>query len=106
MEYTKEQMIEFTNSVGFNHEYKGEGKWQKKEFDDEPLVDVREYTTDELLTIFLKENTIDWNDFAEALKERFGESLIEEEKGEEDPMNWWLTDVTVEDIVEFVKNYR
>ena len=51
-------------------------------------------------------SSIDWNDFAEALKEQFGESLIEEEKGEEDPNNWWLTDVTVEDIVEFVTNYR
>ena len=51
-------------------------------------------------------SSVDWNDFAEALKEQFGESLIEEEKGEEDPNNWWLTDVTVEDIVEFVKNYR
>ncbi len=56
MEYTKEQMIEFVNAVAYNHDYKGEGKWTKKEWDDEPLVDVREYTTEELLTIFLKQN--------------------------------------------------
>jgi len=46
-----------------------------------------------------------WNDFAEALKDKFGESLIDEEEDEDDPMNWWLTDVTVQDIVEFARSY-
>lgn len=47
-----------------------------------------------------------WDKFANALKDEFGESLVEEDGGEEDAYNWWLTDVTVTDIVEFVKNYR
>ena len=48
----------------------------------------------------------DWDKFANALKDEFGESLVEEDGGEEDAYNWWLTDVTVTDIVEFIKNYR
>lgn len=51
-------------------------------------------------------SSFDWNKFANALKDEFGESLVEEDGGEEDAYNWWLTDVTVTDIVEFVKNYR
>ena len=49
---------------------------------------------------------IDWDKFANALKDEFGESLVEEDGSEEDAYNWWLTDVTVTDIVEFIKNYR
>jgi hypothetical protein len=48
----------------------------------------------------------DWDKFANALKDKFGESLVEEDCGEEDAYNWWLTDVTVADIVDFIKNYR
>jgi hypothetical protein len=48
----------------------------------------------------------EWNRLAEAIKDEFGESLVEEEGGEEDPYNWWLTDVTVTDIIDFLKNYR
>lgn len=51
-------------------------------------------------------STFDWDKFANALKDEFGESLVEEDGGEEDAYNWWLTDVTVTDIVEFIKNYR
>jgi hypothetical protein len=51
-------------------------------------------------------SSFDWDKFANALKDEFGESLVEEESGEEDPYNWWLTDVTVTDIVDFLKNYR
>ena len=50
--------------------------------------------------------SFDWDKFANALKDEFGESLVEEDGGEEDAYNWWLTDVTVTDIVEFIKNYR
>lgn len=50
--------------------------------------------------------TFDWDKFAKALKDEFGESLVEEDGGEEDAYNWWLTDVTVTDIVDFIKNYR
>ena len=48
----------------------------------------------------------EWDKFANALKDEFGESLVEEDGSEEDAYNWWLTDVTVSDIVEFIKNYR
>ncbi len=48
----------------------------------------------------------EWNRLAEAIKDEFGESLVEEEGSEEDPYNWWLTDVTVTDIIDFLKNYR
>ena len=51
-------------------------------------------------------SSFDWDKFANALKDEFGESLVEEDGGEEDAYNWWLTDVTVNDIVEFIKNYR
>ncbi len=47
----------------------------------------------------------DFDKFANALKNEFGESLVEERDGEDNPYNWWLTDVTVTDIVEFIKNY-
>jgi hypothetical protein len=50
--------------------------------------------------------SFDWDKLANALKDKFGESLVEEEDGEEDPHNWWLTDVTVTDIVDFIKNYK
>lgn len=51
-------------------------------------------------------SSFDWDKFANALKYEFGESLVEENNSEEDPYNWWLTDVTVTDIVDFIKNYR
>lgn len=50
--------------------------------------------------------SFDLDKFANALKDEFGESLVEEDGCEEDAYNWWLTDVTVTDIVEFLKNYR
>ena len=51
-------------------------------------------------------SSLEWNRLAEAIKDEFGESLVEEDGGEEDPYNWWLTDVTVTDIIDFLKNYR
>jgi hypothetical protein len=41
---------------------------------------------------------------AEKLKAQFGESLIDESEGEDDPYNWWLQDVTVTDIVDFIES--
>jgi hypothetical protein len=47
----------------------------------------------------------EWNRLAEAIKNEFGESIIDE--GDEDnAYDWWLTDVTVTDIIDFLKNYR
>ena len=51
-------------------------------------------------------SSTDWDKLANALKDEFGESLVEEEGGEDDAYNWWLTDVTVTDIIDFLKNYR
>jgi len=54
----------------------------------------------------INKESFDWDKFANSLKYEFGECLVEENKGEDDPYNWWLTDVTVEEIVKFVKNYK
>lgn len=51
-------------------------------------------------------NSFEWDKFANALKDEFGESLVKEEDGEDDSYNWWLTDVTVTDIVDFIKKYH
>lgn len=43
---------------------------------------------------------------AEKLQEEFGESIIDE-GDEANPYDWWLIDVTVTDIIEFIKkNYN
>ena len=63
--------------------------------------------SDENLNIFdVIGSSTDWDKLANALKDEFGESLVEEESGEDDAYNWWLTDVTVTDIIDFLKNYR
>ena len=47
----------------------------------------------------------EWNRLAEAIKDEFGESIID--AGDEDnAYDWWLTDITVNDIIDFLKNYR
>jgi hypothetical protein len=48
----------------------------------------------------------DWDKFANTLANELGENLIEEGAGEEDPYNWYLSDLTVSDFVEFVKKHR
>jgi len=56
--------------------------------------------------MFKSANTIhNWDDLAECLKDEYGESLIDPEGSEDDPFNWWLVDVSVADIVDFIKNY-
>lgn len=50
------QAIEALDAVGYNYDYVGDGKWTRKEFDDEPLIDVRQYTTKELLLKFKAEH--------------------------------------------------
>lgn len=53
----------------------------------------------------LPKSTINWDKFAEALKDKFAQEMVDEKDGQEDPYNWFLEDVTVSDIVDFVKNY-
>lgn len=50
--------IEFAKSLAYNYDYKEDGKWTRKEWDDEPIVDVAEHTTKELFTLFKKEKGI------------------------------------------------
>lgn len=51
--------------------------------------------------------SFDWDKFAKALDDKFGESLISADDADENnPYDYWLQDVTVADIVEFCKNYR
>lgn len=47
-----------------------------------------------------------WYQLAQALKDEFGENLVEEDGSEDDPFNWWLQDVTVLDIIEFMKKNK
>lgn len=47
---------------------------------------------------------INWDKFAEALKDKFAQEMVDEKDGQEDPYNWFLEDVTVSDIVDFVKD--
>jgi len=53
----------------------------------------------------IESKEINWNEFAQALKDQFGESLVNEDDDENDPLNYWLQDATVADITDFVKNY-
>ena len=51
-------------------------------------------------------SSIDWDKFATALHNEFAESMVDEKGSEDDVYNWWLSDVTITDIVDFVKNYE
>lgn len=46
---------------------------------------------------------INFDELAEKLKNKFGESLINDDSNEDDPYDWWLMDVSVIDIIEFFK---
>jgi hypothetical protein len=46
-----------------------------------------------------------WDKFAKELSDKFGETLVDEDDSEDNPYNWWLQNVTVEDIVDFVRNF-
>jgi hypothetical protein len=48
-------VLEFTNSIGYNYNYLGDGKWQKKDFDDVPLHDLQQYTTEFLYEEWMKQ---------------------------------------------------
>ena len=50
-------------------------------------------------------STIDFNDFSQKLCDKFGEG-VDDDKDENNPLDWWLHDVTVNDIVEFIKEYK
>jgi len=45
---------------------------------------------------------IEFDQLAEKLKNEFGSSIIDEGT-EDNPYDWWLIDVTVTDIIDFLK---
>jgi hypothetical protein len=49
--------------------------------------------------------SINWDDFAEALKNKFGDGFIDERFGIDNPYNYHLEYITVQKIVDFVKEY-
>lgn len=42
------------------------------------------------------------NRLAELIQELLGESMIDEKTGDQDAYNWWLKDMTVEDLINFI----
>lgn len=46
-----------------------------------------------------------WDRLATLLRDEFGESIIDE-GDENNPYDWWLTDVTVTDIIEFMQKHE
>ena len=48
----------------------------------------------------------EWDKLAEVIKNELGESIVEEELGEENPYNWWLEDMTVQDLIDFLKYHN
>ena len=51
-------------------------------------------------------SSFDCDRFAMELNDKFGMKMISEDSDPNNPYAYWLKDVTVIDIVEFVKNYR
>jgi hypothetical protein len=51
-------------------------------------------------------SSFDWDKFAEVLSNEHGSSHLIDDGNEENPYDYWLMDITVKDIVEFIKNYR
>lgn len=49
----------------------------------------------------------EWDSVAKKLEEEWGESLISDESADENnPYDYWLQDMTVEDVINFLKNYK
>ena len=51
-------------------------------------------------------SSFDWDKFAEKLSNEYGSSHLIDDGDENNPYDYWLIDVTVKDIVDFIKNYR
>jgi hypothetical protein len=50
--------------------------------------------------------SFDWDKFAETLSNEYGSSHLIDGGDENNHYDYWLMDVTVKDIVDFIKNYR
>jgi len=74
------------------------------------LAAMEEYSQEQVKNLTIPRvsgSSFDWDKFAKALDDKFGESLISvDDADENNPYDYWLQDVTVADIVEFCKNYR
>lgn len=51
-------------------------------------------------------SSFDWDKFAETLSNEHGSSHLIDGGDENNHYDYWLMDVTVKDIVNFIKNYR
>lgn len=51
-------------------------------------------------------SSFDWDKFAETLSNEHGSSHLIDGGDENNHYDYWLMDVTVKDIVDFIKNYR
>lgn len=75
----------------------------RSEFKDENW-DYLDFIADRVIKKQPKANEDVWDELAVLLKDDFGESIIED--GDEDnPLDWWLQDVTVADIVDKIKQH-
>ena len=87
----------------------GESLVEEEDGEDDPynwwLSDVTVSDITDFLKGYRGHKNFNWDGLANSLKDEFGESLVEEEDGEDDPYNWWLSDVTVSDITDFLKGY-
>lgn len=50
-----DKIFKFISAVGYNYDYQLQGKWQRKEWDDMPLVDVRHYSIEEIYERYVSE---------------------------------------------------
>lgn len=74
-----------------------------------PDKKIPKITTDivKLFTIpAISDSSFDWDKFAETLSKEHGSSHLIDDGNENNPYDYWLMDVTVKDIVDFIKNYR
>ena len=51
----------------------------------------------------MEKNKEYWDLLALKLQHKFGESIIDE-GDENNPYDWWLEDLTISDIIDFLKN--
>lgn len=85
-------------------------------FDENTVTDLIDVANAEKLKLFKIDNheilddiidsSFDWDKFAEALSNEHGSSHVIDEGSYNNPYDYWLMDVTVKDMVDFIKNYK
>lgn len=72
-------------------------------FLDGGMVECKRIKDENIIQLKFQDNDF-WNKFAEDLENEFGECLISDPSADENnPLDYWLQDVTVADILDFVK---